>query len=826
MIASGKDVFPKSSIKRLRFAFAAMAGLTLLALIIGCITFAFSHAAQKSFLDETAPLLVNIEELSKVAVGFSAASRELEMISTQRHLGRALTRYRSQNDRIQNLLLGLKGHDLQAQTVDDLNEVVWALEEHEQIYAATLGRKINAAARLSELRRDIDVEGQIVQDWLRPLTLDASLEIIELSETPKDSASSSVAFGNSLSDIQLLTDISLAVERFQHVVSKSDSNETLRELIAPEFRHLAQLASKLRDQDQRQVIAESLRKFNEKAIGLGGITDQSEQLNEAVSVLDVLNQQRVVLLTRMTNLVDSIVVDSRARFFEDAEMAQGRSLLAVATLVLFSTVAFVIMVWIGWRLINKDIALRLERLAASTIALADGNLNVDIDQGGSDELADMARATEIFRGNALELRRAEAELADQLIEVEGANDELVRANKALDEANAELAESELRYELIIRGAAVGIWDYTPATEKVFWSDRYKEILDISDSAFIPDRSDFEDRLHPDDRDRVIDDRLRHLAAKEPYKIEYRIRKESGDYVWFHASGQAIWDPDGNPIRMAGSVEDITERKRAEIALAQYASELERSNQELDDFAYIASHDLKEPLRAIYNHASFLLEDYEGQFDEMGEKRLNRLIMLSKRMEQLIADLLYFSRLGRGEQTMETLDLNDVVSKIRADLAETLTSQNVRVEMAAPLPAISGHPAHITSLFKNLINNAAKYNDSEEKVIEIGVMPPSPTEALAADVTLFVRDNGIGIEERFQTEIFRIFKRLNSPKAYGDGTGAGLTFAKKIVENHGGAIWLESTPGEGTTFFFTLKAAFRNKDQAAKEPMMGIAPASL
>lgn len=806
MMEGDKRVFPKSSIKRLRFAFAAMAGLTVLALIIGCITFAFSHVAQKQFLDETAPLLVDIEQLSKVAVGFSSASKQLETISTRRHLGRAMKRYRSRSDQIQAALLNLEGHSLKAQTVIDLHQVVRELEEHEQIYAATLDDKIDAITRLDTLRSEIGDEGQDVQDWLRPLTLDSSLRLIQLAQDDSNSAVMDQDLNQVLNEVQLLTDLSFAMERFLHATDNSDANAASREAIAPEFRGLAQLAVKLQDQGKREAIAGFLQTFNEKALGESGIAEQSKRLGKVVSLLEVLDQQRTVLLTRMTDLIDRIVVDARARFFNDAETAQTRSLLAVLALVLFSMIAFVAMIWIGSRLINKGIAQRLDRLATSTVALASGDLDVAIDQSGSDELADMARATEIFRRNARDLRQTEAELADRLLEVEGANEKLVDVNRALDHANAELAESELRYELAINGSSVGIWDWDVQTDTLFWSNRLKQMVGLTDQTFEPDLSWFADRLHPDDRALVMDQRRRHLEDGQDYDVECRLRLGDGSYIWIQNRGQAVWDSDGQPKRMAGSADDITDRKLAQIELASYANELERSNRELDDFAYIASHDLKEPLRAIFNHASFLLEDYQETLEEDGQKRLHRMIKLSKRMEQLIADLLYFSRLGRGDQATEVLDLDKVITGIESSLAETLKSQNARIEISEALPSVSGHPAHISALFRNLISNSVKYNDAAEKFIQIGVVPSNQDADARSHCTLFIRDNGIGIDERFQTDIFRIFKRLNSEKAYGEGTGAGLTFAKKIVENHGGSIWLESALGKGTTFFFTLKRA--------------------
>lgn len=263
-------------------------------------------------------------------------------------------------------------------------------------------------------------------------------------------------------------------------------------------------------------------------------------------------------------------------------------------------------------------------------------------------------------------------------------------------------------------------------------------------------------------------------------------------------------------QLAGAFNHMLNSLKATTAsrddLMKANDELTRSNRELDDFAYIASHDLKEPLRAAYNHASFLLEDYGDKLDEGGEKRLNRLIQLSRRMERLIADLLYFSRLGRGEQAMEAVDPNDIIADIMISLADTLQARNGHISIPAPLPMVTGNPAHVTALFQNLISNGTKYNDSEEKIIEIGLTPASQEGASAGFRTLYVRDNGIGIDEKFNDEIFRIFKRLNSEKAYGEGTGAGLTFVKKIIENHGGRIWIESEIDKGTTFYFTLREA--------------------
>ncbi|MBE9228627.1 GAF domain-containing protein [Phormidium sp. LEGE 05292] len=244
-------------------------------------------------------------------------------------------------------------------------------------------------------------------------------------------------------------------------------------------------------------------------------------------------------------------------------------------------------------------------------------------------------------------------------------------------------------------------------------------------------------------------------------------------------------------------------------LAKINLELERSNNELDAFAYIASHDLKEPLRGIHNYATFLIEDYANVLHEEGISKLETLVRLTQRMEDLIDSLLHFSRLGRVELAWQETDLNDIVKNVIDVLNLSSPMSNVEIRIPRPLPIVRCDRIQINEVFSNLLSNAIKYNDRTEKWIEIGFLdlenqPRHDAEnSLEATTILYVRDNGIGIRDYHLENIFRIFKRLHGPKKYGGGTGAGLTIAKKIVERHGGTIWVESIFGEGSTFYFTL-----------------------
>jgi signal transduction histidine kinase len=263
------------------------------------------------------------------------------------------------------------------------------------------------------------------------------------------------------------------------------------------------------------------------------------------------------------------------------------------------------------------------------------------------------------------------------------------------------------------------------------------------------------------------------------------------------------------------------RRLAKKELA-YRTELERSNQELDDFAYIASHDLKEPLRGLFNHASFLLEDYRDKLDDDGVRRLNRLGQLCQRMEGLINDLMYFSRLGRAELAAQVTDPNAVVAEIQQMMEQVLGERNARIVMPRSMPQIVCDKARVTEVFRNLISNAVKYNDKPEPRVEIGFLAAVDTAAGVASNVFYVKDNGVGIEPEFHQEIFRIFKRLQGPADGQDaGTGVGLTFVKKIVERHGGRIWLESEPRKGTIFYFNLNLEV--KKQARKTYERAIVP---
>jgi len=314
-------------------------------------------------------------------------------------------------------------------------------------------------------------------------------------------------------------------------------------------------------------------------------------------------------------------------------------------------------------------------------------------------------------------------------------------------------------------------------------------------------TDFFDYFTDQDQARAGYQQVFAQGSVTDYPLTVRHRDGRLTDVLYNAS--VYTDAAGHVLGVFAAARDITERKQAEEALARGLRELERrseelarSNAELEVFAYVASHDLAEPIRAISGPVSLLARRYGGQLDERADEYIGFAVDGCRRMQALIEDLLQYSRVGRVEGRRERVDCNRVVATVLTGLSRTVAETETQITVD-DLPVVSGEPSQLGQVFQNLISNALKFRAP-------GVTPRVyvRAERIGSEWRFSVTDNGIGIESRHQDRVFGMFKRLHPRDAY-PGTGIGLAICKKIVENHGGRIGIDSAPGGGCRFWFAL-----------------------
>src|SRR4051795_12497908 len=301
-----------------------------------------------------------------------------------------------------------------------------------------------------------------------------------------------------------------------------------------------------------------------------------------------------------------------------------------------------------------------------------------------------------------------------------------------------------------------------------------------------------DLVHPDDQDAVRS--VTELMAQGGTTTEFVCRIRRRDGTWRHILWSAQGAPEDGCFYVVGK--DITERRRLDQELENRAERLERINAELQDFAYIASHDLSEPLRMITSYLQLLQRRYQGQLDETADEFIHYAVDGAERMKLLIDDLLRYSRIGSVEVERVPVDADEVLDGVLRSLEGAILERGATVTHG-PLGTVHGDATQLGQLLQNLVANAIKF-----------ARPDVPAEVRVERVDdprewhVVVRDNGIGIEERYAERIFKMFGRLHGREAY-EGTGIGLALCRRIADRHGGSIWVESTPGSGSAFHVSI-----------------------
>ena len=397
----------------------------------------------------------------------------------------------------------------------------------------------------------------------------------------------------------------------------------------------------------------------------------------------------------------------------------------------------------------------------------------------------------IVYGDISERKRAEEELQNYRDHLE----ELIR------DRTAELAEERNLLRtlidnmpdlILIKNTESRFLTLNPALARMMGANTPNELLGKTDFDFYPQEiaQQYYDREHV----------MLQSGTPSLNQEELHLDPETGEERWYLATKIPFRDQQGVIRGLVGISRDITEHKQLEEALKQHrdrlgnlVAELETANRELKDFAYVVSHDLKAPLRAISRLTAWLVEDYAGAFDPEGKEMAALLISQVRRMDNLIDGILRYSRIGRVAGNEMEIDLETVLKSVIATLAPPPT---IRIDYDSPLPVILADATRIFQVFQNLIGNAVKFIDSPQGSIRINCTDSG------SHWTFSISDNGPGIEKKYHERIFQIFQRLTTDDDM-ESTGIGLSIVKKIIEFYGGDIWVESTVGEGSCFYFTL-----------------------
>jgi PAS domain S-box-containing protein len=403
------------------------------------------------------------------------------------------------------------------------------------------------------------------------------------------------------------------------------------------------------------------------------------------------------------------------------------------------------------------------------------------------------------------LQKAHGEL-DQRVQERTA--ELAEANEQLRseiserrQAEEALRGSEEKLRMAVEAGEMGTWFWNIQQDEISWSAKFRTLFGLTSDAKLTYQTAL-DLIHPDDRQRIDWSVKDTLERGVPYDIEYRVVWPDSSVHWIAAKGRAHRSPEGVAVHMQGIVMDITESKVAQETLKhdeareRKSVELKRSNDELQQFAYIAAHDLQEPLRMVASYTQLLAKRYKGRLDSDADDFIAYAVDGAHRMQLLIGDLLAYCRVGtKGKELRETSSetaLEQALLNLQGAIQES-----GGVVTHDPLPTVVADGAQLVQLFQNVVGNAIKYHSAELPRVHVSAKKNGGNEWIFS-----MRDNGLGIDPKYFEKIFVMFQRLHGREEF-SGTGIGLTVCKKIAERHGGRMWVESEPGKGSTFYFAL-----------------------
>lgn len=374
----------------------------------------------------------------------------------------------------------------------------------------------------------------------------------------------------------------------------------------------------------------------------------------------------------------------------------------------------------------------------------------------------------------------------------------------------ELKQRQLQLLEAERMVNIGNWRWNINTNKMEWSDGLFQIYKKDPASFEPDYNAFTYYIHPDDKKKVQSIIKSAVEKKEAYELTFKVNLEDDTIKHVHTIGNPQVNIDGELDGYFGVTQDVTPQKDYQNRILEQSHELKRSNQDLEQFAYVASHDLQEPLRKIRAFGNRLYTKYRDELGESGVDYIDRMQNAAERMQGLINDLLTFSRVSRTQQEFEQHDLNLLIKEVLEDLETTIKNNNARIEYEG-LPEINCNFQEMKRLFQNIIGNAIKFKKPDvDPLIKIDCKTVKaaeleqefPVKGNKLYYKISVKDNGIGFNRKYQERIFNIFQRLHGRSEY-QGTGIGLAISRKIITNHEGFITARGEENKGAEFIIIL-----------------------
>jgi PAS domain S-box-containing protein len=544
------------------------------------------------------------------------------------------------------------------------------------------------------------------------------------------------------------------------------------------FKGLLESASKIFTGSQDNALLKAAREqFDETLISFGQFMEEHTGEKSSSRKGMYLTEAESILISEVY-LKAYALRDSLDRLHASAEIARNTAQNKGILIILLSIIGGFIAIIINSTVIGRTVTKRIAALSKGVEIISAGDLDYHIVVEGSDELSALA----------LESNEMAAKLKRLYTSVDNLQREIVERQRI----EGALRESEARISMLLENLP----------QKIFMKDRNHRWVSINEKL----AQDF--GIHPEEvvgkvnadlfpkelADKYYEDDKRIMETGQTEDFEERYFLED-KMTWVQTIKTPVRDKSGNIVGLLGIFWDITARKNAEDQLRRTLADLERSNKELEQFAYVASHDLQEPLRMVASYTQLLAQRYQGKLDDRARKYINYAVDGAVRMQLLINDLLTYSRIGTKGKPLELTDAHTVLGEAINNLKMNIDEARATI-INDELPEVRVDASQLVQLFQNLIINAVKFRGEKRPHVHISARDEG------REWLFSVRDNGIGIDQRYADKLFVIFQRLHTKEEY-PGSGIGLAICKKIVGRHGGRIWFESVLGKGTTFYFTI-----------------------